>query len=256
MASSSVLVLLPASIRKIKDIILAIALMLPLLIKHSSHYFIIAGSVRDQAYYEETITFLNQKLKEYEDLHPNLHIKLRERVKIIDFLLHPDYLSVLREASLVLNTSVSEGMSGSILEAFGAKVPVLARKNDGNCFLVQNGVNGGVFETSSEFEEWYEILVREGGGGEGEGEEEGKEEGEEGGNRKDRWRREMVENAWRRFKEEFSAEREEERILKLVDRVKEKYFKRVSIGKEEYFLLNKPNVHQISEENTALFSVQ
>jgi glycosyltransferase involved in cell wall biosynthesis len=162
--------------------------MLPLLLKHYTHYFIIAGSIRDQAYYQETINFLNKKLVKYEILETSIRseeqgklvrkegesekesakeftmknsITLRENVKIMDFLLHPDYLSALREASLVMNTSVSEGMSGSILEAFGAKVPVLARKNEGNCFLMQNGVNGGIFETSKEFEEWYEILIGE-----------------------------------------------------------------------------------------------
>ena len=132
-------------------------------------------------------------------------ITLRENVKIMDFLLHPDYLSALREASLVMNTSVSEGMSGSILEAFGAKVPVLARKNEGNCFLMQNGVNGGIFETSKEFEEWYEILI-------GEEEEERKEVGgsrkkKEGGKRREEEEKEREEEE--KGMEEEEAGREE-----------------------------------------------
>ena len=36
--------------------------------------------------------------------------------------------------------------------------------------------------------------------------------------------------------------------MKLVNRMKGKYFKQLTIGKEEYFLFTKPNVHQISEE--------
>ena len=89
-------------------------------------------------------------------------------------------------------------------------------------------------------------------------EEKGKIE-EEGGlgakKSKEKRREEILENAWKRFEEEFSVEREEERILKLVNRMKGKYFKQLKIGKEEYFLFTKPNVHQISEENNALFSV-
>ena len=205
--------------------------MLPLLLKHPTHYFIIAGSIRDQAYYEETINFLNKKLVKYEILETSIRseeqgklvrkegesekesakeftmknsITLRENVKIMDFLLHPDYLSALREASLVMNTSVSEGMSGSILEAFGAKVPVLARKNEGNCFLMQNGVNGGIFETSKEFEEWYEILI-------GEEEEERKEVGgsrkkKEGGKRREEEEKEREEEEKGREEEEAGRE--------------------------------------------------
>lgn len=50
----------------------------------------------------------------------------------------------------VANTSESEGMSGTILEAMAVGCPVLARRNAGNCNLVKHGVNGFIFSSASE----------------------------------------------------------------------------------------------------------
>jgi glycosyltransferase involved in cell wall biosynthesis len=49
-------------------------------------------------------------------------------------------------ADVVLNTSVSEGQSGALLEAMAAgAVPVVARANEGNASLVVHGVTGLLF---------------------------------------------------------------------------------------------------------------
>ena len=50
----------------------------------------------------------------------------------------------------VANTSHSEGMSGTILEAMAVGCPVLARCNAGNSSLVKHRVNGFVFSSASE----------------------------------------------------------------------------------------------------------
>jgi hypothetical protein len=50
----------------------------------------------------------------------------------------------------VANTSHSEGMSGTILEAMAVGCPVLARCNAGNCGLVKHRVNGFVFSSAPE----------------------------------------------------------------------------------------------------------
>ena len=55
-----------------------------------------------------------------------------------------------RESDLVLNTSESEGASNTLLEAQSQGVPVLARANAGNRALIEDGVDGLLFETSSE----------------------------------------------------------------------------------------------------------
>jgi glycosyltransferase involved in cell wall biosynthesis len=60
------------------------------------------------------------------------------------------------------NTSESEGMSGTILEAMAVGCPVLARRNAGNCSLVKHGVNGFVFSSASEALQLCVDLVNEG----------------------------------------------------------------------------------------------
>lgn len=42
-------------------------------------------------------------------------------------------------------------MSCSILEALGHGVPVIARKNEGNMTLIENGVNGFLYESGEDF---------------------------------------------------------------------------------------------------------
>ena len=65
------------------------------------------------------------------------------------------------EANVVLNTSESEGASNTILEAQWAGVPVLARDNDGNRALIQDGVNGLLFSTSSDLARQISRLQRD-----------------------------------------------------------------------------------------------
>jgi glycosyltransferase involved in cell wall biosynthesis len=43
---------------------------------------------------------------------------------------------------IFLNTSISEGMSGAILEAMSESLPIIATRNSGNADLVDNNVNG------------------------------------------------------------------------------------------------------------------
>jgi len=45
-------------------------------------------------------------------------------------------------SDIFLNTSISEGMSGAILEAMAESLPVIATRNSGNAALVDNNKNG------------------------------------------------------------------------------------------------------------------
>ena len=150
---NSKLILLPASIRKIKDIIFSIESMSKVLNIFKNHYFYICGSVREEHYYQETLL----KLKEIIRNSP----KIENRIKIIDYILYNDFLSVIRESDLILNTSIAEGMSGSILEAMGLGVPVLVRGNEGNLVLVENNVSGLIFNNEEEFISQYKRIFEE-----------------------------------------------------------------------------------------------
>jgi hypothetical protein len=46
-----------------------------------------------------------------------------------------------------LNTSINEGLCGSIVEAFFMKAPVLIRNNSSNVEITDNGKYGFLFET-------------------------------------------------------------------------------------------------------------
>lgn len=62
------------------------------------------------------------------------------------------------EVDLVLNTSESEGICGSIVEAFFLKVPVLARGIPSNWELACGGNSAFIFQNAQEFKEHYVTL--------------------------------------------------------------------------------------------------
>ncbi len=49
---------------------------------------------------------------------------------------------LMYSSDIFLNTSISEGMSGAILEAMAESLPVIATRNSGNAALVNNNENG------------------------------------------------------------------------------------------------------------------
>jgi len=65
----------------------------------------------------------------------------------------------MRAAQAVLNTSQSEGMCNSILEAFAIGTPVLARRNEGNAALVADGETGMLIDTPVELVDRVRLLL-------------------------------------------------------------------------------------------------
>lgn len=62
----------------------------------------------------------------------------------------PTLLRWLRSASVLVNTSLSEGMSNTILEAQALGTPVAARRCEGNEGVIADGVTGLLFTTPGE----------------------------------------------------------------------------------------------------------
>ena len=60
---------------------------------------------------------------------------------------------MLEEASLLLNTSITEGVPAALIEALNFKVPLLVRNNEGNVTVVKHRVNGLLFEDAKDFME-------------------------------------------------------------------------------------------------------
>lgn len=59
----------------------------------------------------------------------------------------------------MINSSLTEGMSSSIIEAMACRVPVLARSNDGNLDLIQDQINGYIFDTLPSFELKLQLIL-------------------------------------------------------------------------------------------------
>ena len=60
-------------------------------------------------------------------------------------------LSCYKQVDGLINTSISEGMSTVILEAMLYRCPVYARRNIGNTAIINDNVNGFIFDTPEEF---------------------------------------------------------------------------------------------------------
>jgi glycosyltransferase 1 domain-containing protein 1 len=68
-------------------------------------------------------------------------------VACVDAVAPEQLLAAMAECAALLNTSRSEGLCNSILEAMALGVPVVARRNDGNCSVVEHRRNGLLFDT-------------------------------------------------------------------------------------------------------------
>lgn len=223
MPVDSKIILLPASIRKIKDIRLAVDAMSSVLLDFPSHYFIICGSIREQSYYHEIQTFLSSKTQAFPSL--------ASRIQILDYILYEDLLSVLKETSLLLNTSLAEGMPCSIIEAIGVGVPVLVRNNEGNLSIIQDNVDGLVFKDIQEFSSQYHRVFNEPG-----------------------LSQRLILKGKEKF-QRYSSEREREKYQEIAEKVLKNSFTDVFIKKNRYRFAVSQEVHQLMQENNELFDV-
>ena len=69
----------------------------------------------------------------------------------------------MKQADILVNSSISEGQSNAILEAFLVSTPVVARKNDGNEALIgkpETGLRGVLYSTPLECIEACEKILR------------------------------------------------------------------------------------------------
>lgn len=74
---------------------------------------------------------------------------------------HEEAIDLIRKCTAVVNTSISEGLSQTILESMIIGKPVLARDNEGNRSIVEEGKTGWLFETPDEFLKLANTLTDE-----------------------------------------------------------------------------------------------
>lgn len=129
--------LLPAGLRPVKDVLFSLEPLSQLVAEVPGLRLVIAGPVLDEAYAAQVV----ERLRHYPFAN------------YIGAVEHLEMGKLYQQASVVLNTSISEGgMANSLLEAMAWCRPVLAAAIEGNRSLVTNGVTGLLYRDSDEFQ--------------------------------------------------------------------------------------------------------
>lgn len=143
LSRDSLLFLLVASLRKVKDPFFLIPAFQEWLQRDPRIHLAIAGPPL-----EEDIT---QAVQESCNTHPSLHY--------LGVLPAPDLHAAIRESDVLVNSSLNEGCSNAILEAMALGTPVVARTNEGNAAIIRDGETGLLFSNPDEFLEKAERLI-------------------------------------------------------------------------------------------------
>ncbi|XP_068215699.1 glycosyltransferase 1 domain-containing protein 1-like [Palaemon carinicauda] len=89
------------------------------------------------------------------------HVSRLHGVLVSDKVDPSDCQEIMRNATAVINTSLSEGMSAAILEAMALGTPVIARDIPGNSAIINHQVNGLLFDSPENFLQQLERLLQE-----------------------------------------------------------------------------------------------
>lgn len=95
------------------------------------------------------------------DYAAEFHAALRSRpwARTLGVIPHAAMAAVLREADIVLNNSLSEGLPNALLEAAALGRPMLVRDIPGNAAIVTNDVNGLLYGDATTFRRHLVALL-------------------------------------------------------------------------------------------------
>lgn len=215
-SSEKKIILFPSGMRTVKDPLFVLNEICEFLCMNDDFVCILLGSIYDENLYEEI------KAKTHDV----------SNFKISTSLERKDFIRLLKESSLVINSSICEGMSNVIMESLSLGVPVLARKNQGNAKLIKDNFNGYLFEDKEEFSIKLNILL-----------------GEEQENH--RIRNLFIENGKNTILDNFSYENE----LSNYDRILNDILNRFIYKYQGFDLFFSKDTHPFSQENNVIFEV-
>uniref|UniRef100_A0A9L0TDP6 Glycosyltransferase 1 domain containing 1 n=2 Tax=Equus TaxID=9789 RepID=A0A9L0TDP6_HORSE len=127
----------------------------------------VMGKVLEEARFAVAFTKSMEEMAQRQWVDPvfTREVKAKVRrtagVRLIGEMPQGDLHAVMKSCFVVVNSSVSEGMSAAILEAMDLEVPVLARNIPGNAAVVEHGVTGLLFSEPQEFVQLAKRLVRD-----------------------------------------------------------------------------------------------
>ncbi|WP_186763770.1 glycosyltransferase family 4 protein [Planomicrobium sp. CPCC 101079] len=138
------LFMLPAGIRKVKNVPAAIGMLEKLRASYPELRLWLAGPVL-----EESEGMLVGSLVEQH----------KDWIRYLGAVPHPHMGPLYRQADVVLNSSLSEGQPAAILEAMGYGRPVLVSNILGNDGIVSHEENGFLYSNENEFLAYAELLM-------------------------------------------------------------------------------------------------
>lgn len=138
------LFLLPAGIRKVKNVPAAISMLDKLHDRHPELRLWLVGPVLEEAEGKTVMEMVEDR---------------REWVSYLGQLPHEEMGALYQKADAVLNTSHSEGQPAAILEAMGYGTAVLASDIPGNRSIISHGETGFLYSNRNEFLDYAEKLV-------------------------------------------------------------------------------------------------
>lgn len=135
---------LPAGIRKIKNVPFAINALKVLHKKHPNIRLLLVGPILEASEGKVVQELVNQN---------------SDWVLYIGEVPHEKMGAIYRQADALLNTSHSEGQSTAIMEGMASGLPVLVSDNHGNRSLVSNSKTGFIYKDQVGFLEYAECLL-------------------------------------------------------------------------------------------------
>ncbi|WP_033541325.1 glycosyltransferase [Planococcus sp. CAU13] len=138
------LFVLPAGIRKVKNIPFAIHALARLHEKYPNLRLWLAGPILEEAEAEIVLDLAEQHA---------------DWLTYIGEVPHAEMGTVFAHADVVLNTSHSEGQPAAILEAMGYGKPVLVSSVPGNKGMVENGRTGYLYNDENQFLDYAAELI-------------------------------------------------------------------------------------------------
>lgn len=138
------LFLLPAGIRKVKNVPEAIEMLEPVQRRHEHVRLWIVGPVIEQTE--------GERVQELVAQH-------RSWVTYVGEVPFEQMGGLYRQADIGLNTSLSEGQSAAILEMMAHGIPVLAAENEGNEAIIMHDETGLLYKNHDQFQQFAEALM-------------------------------------------------------------------------------------------------
>ncbi len=142
----SFIFVLPAGIRKVKNIPAAILLLSPLYEQDPRIRLWIVGPIIEKEEGDKVQKMVKQ----------NSHW-----IRYWGEIPHSEMGEIYRHADVVLNTSLSEGQSSAILEAMSLGIPVLVSNITGNRDIVLHGETGFLYCNKHDFTQYVHLLIKD-----------------------------------------------------------------------------------------------